>query len=98
MAHPEPGWVLLEYEYDPGLLRARYELPDGRIKFETFTVPSRTLPVLIAALLVHADQNERSDILRAEVAANDRLVAARNAAMPVPDWLPAAMREGETLW
>ncbi|MGC0417621.1 hypothetical protein [Embleya sp. AB8] len=96
---PQPAGRLVDYEYNPGLLVARYEQSDGDVyAFETFHVPDGTLPALIAALLVHADQNERSDILRAEVAANDRIIAARNAAMPVPDWLPAAMREGETLW
>ncbi|MEU0937545.1 hypothetical protein [Embleya sp. NPDC005971] len=101
MAQPQPDWKLLDYEYDPGLLRARYELPDGSWEFQTFAVPEHTLPALVAALLAHADQNERTDILRDEVARNDEIMSKRYAAMPgnvnPPSWLPAFMRGGNTL-
>lgn len=97
MTRPERDWKLIEYTYDPFLLSAMYEKPDGDHDFQTFAVRQGTLPALVAALLAHADQNERTDILRAEVARNDEAMTARYSAMPVPDWLPAVFRDGHTL-
>ncbi|MFJ8743820.1 hypothetical protein ACIRL2_31135 [Embleya sp. NPDC127516] len=96
-AMPQRDWKLREYTYDPDLLTAHYELPDGSYESETLAIPPGTLPALVQAVLAHADQNERTHILRAEVKRNDEAMAARYRAMPVPDWLPAAYREGHTL-
>ncbi|MFI6977383.1 hypothetical protein ACIBSV_02210 [Embleya sp. NPDC050154] len=101
MTRPERDWKLLRFEYDPDLLKAQYELPTGEYRWQTFAVPSGTLPALVGALLAHADQNERTDILRAEVERNDEAMSARYRAMTdrtrAPSWLPEFLRHGNTL-
>ncbi|GCD97999.1 hypothetical protein [Embleya hyalina] len=106
---PSPDSTWLDYEVaggaDDQTLVSRYLTADGEAyEFERFRIPDGTVGALIAAILLRADQNVRSDILRAEVAVNDRVVSARHAAIGrnsslsnPPDWLPWGMRDGGTL-
>ncbi|MFE3202286.1 hypothetical protein [Embleya sp. NPDC059237] len=103
---PQRDWTLVDFEYGNDLVVARYEWPgqgpDDAYKFETFELPAELVPALIAILLARIDQNQRTDILRAEVAANDKVVGARHSAIGrhatlVPDWLPLHLRDGGTL-
>lgn len=109
MPSPDSTWI--EYEVAGGgtgdqTLVSRYLTADGeRYECERLAIPEGTAGALVAEILKRADQNERTDILRVEVAVNDAIVGARHAAIGrnasppdgAPDWLPVGVREGGTL-
>ncbi|MFE5327275.1 hypothetical protein ACFRCG_12915 [Embleya sp. NPDC056575] len=83
---PSPDSTWLEYEVAGGMgdqtLVSCYLTADGEAyEFERFRIPDGTVGALVAAVLMRADQNVRTDILRDEVRKDERIRVDRMSAM-----------------